>query len=252
MGRRGTPAQRRGQATGLLKVEEGPPRASIVLPLYRNAASIEELVRRLAATATEQGYEVIAVDDCGNDGSAELCDQAGRRLGLAVTIVRHSRNLGQNAAVLSGLRAATADKIVVMDADLQDPPEVVPRLLAAIADNAKPVAFGLRTGRWASVPQLLASRIFKGGLFALLGSHLSVRVGLFMAIRREVRDIIVREAEPGDYIVGHVAALRRPAALVPFARVRRDSGKSSYSWMSRARLASRALRWAWKRRRSDS
>ena len=227
---------------------KGALRLSIVLPLFRNRESIPELISRLAAALGTDGVEIVAVDDGGGDGSGNLLADEATRAGFAATVIRNPANLGQNAAVLTGLSAACGETVVVMDADLQDPPEVVPRLLEALDHTGRDLAFGLREGRWAGTAQILASRIFKGLLFFLLQSELPVRVGLFLAMRRSVLDRIVASARPGEYLVGHLAALRLPAAVVSFPRVPRPGGGSGYSWGTRTGLALSALGWAWRHR----
>ena len=227
---------------------EAAPRVSVVVPLFRNRETVAALVSRLAAALPDAELEIVAVDDRGGDDSGDrLLAEAGRA-GVEARLLRHSENRGQNAAVLTGLAAARGDVIVVMDADLQDPPEVVPGLVEALSANGTPLAFGLRVGRWAGVAQIAASRLFKGFLFAVLGSDLPVRVGLFAAMTRAVRDRIVATAEPGEYLVGHLAALHLPAVFVSFPRVPRPDGGSGYSWARRIGLARSALAWGWKRR----
>ena len=226
-----------------------PCGVSVVIPLYHNAGTIADVVGRLAHALAGETFEIVGVDDGGGDETAEIFEAEARRLNIMARLICHPQNLGQNAAVLTGLEGARGEIIVVMDGDLQDPPEVVPRLLESLAGDGPSMALGLRTGRWARIPQVLGSRIFKKTLFSLLGSDLPVRVGLFLAMRRSVRDTLLRQATSGDYLVGHLAALGLPAGLVKFPRTVRPGGGSSYSWHGRTRLARQGLRWAWRHRK---
>ncbi|NOZ94997.1 MAG: glycosyltransferase [Acidobacteria bacterium] len=227
---------------------EKAPDLSIVLPLFRNRDTVPRLISRLASALAGTDFEIVAVDDGGEDDSSEILLTGAERAGVAVTLLRHPANLGQNAAVLTGLAAARGRTVVVMDADLQDPPEMVPRLVDALEHGDRDLAFGLREGRWAGAAQILASRSFKSLLFFLLQSDLPVRIGLFVAMRRSIRDRVIEAARPGEYLVGHLAALRRPFALVSFPRVGRPGGGSAYSWSARMRLGTSALSWAWRHR----
>ena len=104
---------------------------SILVPVYRNAAQLEELTRRVEkAVDGVDGLEceIVFVDDGSPDGSFEIL----RRLAAAdprVRIVRLSRNFGSNAALLAGLDHASGDAVVTLAADLQDPPELIPELI---------------------------------------------------------------------------------------------------------------------------
>ena len=108
-----------------------PPLLSFVVPVYRNEETLPDLVGRLRKVAEDlHGFdaEYLFVDDGSEDGSFSLLAefaQADRRL----RVLRLSRNFGSNAAILTGLQHARGDAVVVIAADLQDPPELVPRLL---------------------------------------------------------------------------------------------------------------------------
>jgi glycosyltransferase involved in cell wall biosynthesis len=217
-----------------------PPRVSVVLPLYRNAATAGELVRRLRAAMAERPFEVVVVDDACPEGSGGVVAAAAAELGVACRLLRHAANLGQNAAIVHGLAAATGEAVVSMDADLQDPPEVVPELLAALERGAE-VAWGERRGAHQPWHRRLTSAVFKRTLLWLRRSSLPVGVGLFFACSREVRDAVVAEAGPSPYVVGLLAGRRAVTALVPYRRQPRPSGGSGYSSMSRAALGARAL-----------
>src|SRR5690242_14529797 len=110
--------------------EDSTPLLSIVAPVYNEAGVVDELVRRLHAALADVGpYELVFVDDASTDGSWE------RLLALAATdprlrLVRLSRNFGHQVALTAGLDAARGEAIVTMDGDLQDPPEVIPTLVA--------------------------------------------------------------------------------------------------------------------------
>ena len=120
-------------------------KVSIVLPAFNEAGSIAVILGRIRALEEELGgrelFEVIVVDDGSTDGTAEAAEKAGAR------VIRHPYNIGNGAAVKSGIRAAGGDIILLMDSDGQHPPEKIPALLAELDMHA--MAVGART-RWSS------------------------------------------------------------------------------------------------------
>ena len=135
------------------------PEVAVVLPVYRNRASLTELATRLHAALDAAGHpdhQLVFVEDACPQRSiellAELADDDPRLGALAL-----EENHGQYPAVLIGVASCPAAHTVIMDADLQDPPEAVPLLLAALEAPTQ-VVFGGRRGRYQSLPRLLASK----------------------------------------------------------------------------------------------
>src|SRR2546421_7306227 len=112
-----------------------PAGVSVVVPVFRNAATLEELTERLRLALAGALEEIVFVDDASPDESWDVIERLRAR-DPRVRGLRRQRNCGQNAAVVAGLGSATGDVCVVMDADLQDPPEAVPLLVRAIDDGA--------------------------------------------------------------------------------------------------------------------
>ena len=104
---------------------------SVVVPIYNEADNIGPFLQRLerALDGLDGGYEVVCVDDGSTDGSAERLIEERRR-NPAIKLVRLSRNFGKELALTAGLDHAGGAAVVVIDADQQDPPELIPELLA--------------------------------------------------------------------------------------------------------------------------
>ena len=154
-------------------VEEPLPEISLVVPVFNEEATLEEVCRRATATLEEVGkpFEVIVVDDGSGDGTWAVVE----RLVAAdprVRAVRFKRNFGQHPAMHAGLVRARGDVVVTMDADLQNVPEDLPRLIAAVEGGAD-VASGRRVGREDSWGRTLPSKLINGMLRRFTGVGVS-------------------------------------------------------------------------------
>src|SRR5947208_3499128 len=129
------------------RIRSLPPQLSMVIPLFNEQSTIEELYRRLTAVLTTVGrtYEIIFVDDGSSDGTYVGLSTIGAR-DPAVRLVKLARNYGQTAALVAGFDRAKGDVIVAMDGDLQHAPEDLPRLLEKL-DEGYDVVSGWRERR---------------------------------------------------------------------------------------------------------
>jgi glycosyltransferase involved in cell wall biosynthesis len=207
---------------------------SVVVPVYRNAATLEALCARLAA-GLPAGHEILLVDDGCPAGSAAVI---ARLAGDRIRGLRHDVNRGQNAAVLTGLAAARGEEIVVLDADLQDPPEAVPQLLEELARGGAAAVFGGRRGAYESLLRRAGSRAFKRLLWLASGRALPADAGLFLAMDRAMRERVLA-AGPDAYVLAAMGRSGLPMRSVPVKRAR--GGASGYRGRDRLRLAARAL-----------
>jgi hypothetical protein len=132
-----------------------------------------------------------------------------------------------------------------MDADLQDPPEAIPALLAVAREGYSGV-FATRRGRYESRRRLLTSKVFKRALHALCA--VPIDAGAFVALDRALVDELVAVRGGGPSIVAMIGCSRRPIASVPVARDRRPEGRSAYSSWRRLRSGTEALAWVLRRR----
>ena len=127
----------------------GPtPAVSVVIPVYNEEANLEPLYERLEPVMEDLGrpYEVLFIDDGSRDGSLEILCHL-REKHAAIRVIQLNRNYGQHAAVFAGLDHARGDVIVTLDADLQNPPEEIPRLLDKIAEGHDVCPLGPRDQR---------------------------------------------------------------------------------------------------------
>jgi glycosyltransferase involved in cell wall biosynthesis len=165
---------------------EARPELSVVVTVYDEAPNVEELYRRTTAALEQGGYEfeLLFVDDGSTDGTfAELERIHG--WDSRVRAVRLKRNFGQHPAMHAGLTRARGEIVVTMDGDLQNAPEDIPRLVAAVKAGAD-VASGRRVTRHDSWGRTLPSRLINGMLRRFTGVEISDFGCAFNAYRREV------------------------------------------------------------------
>jgi len=225
----------------------GPePYLSVVIPVYLNASTIEELAERLAHVLAPSAmpYEVIFVEDGSPDHSRRVLTRLTRTR-PEVHAVYLPANRGQHRAVLAGLACARGTRTVVMDGDLQDPPEAIPSLLAKAAEGFA-VVFAARRGHYEARGRRLTSRVFKWLLARLL--NLPEDAGIFMLLDRRTVQLLLEMHGPPPFLVAMIGCLNPPLAMVPVERAMRPRGRSAYSSFGRLRAASAGLAWAFAKR----
>lgn len=214
------------------------PDVSVVLPVYRTRDELPELHRRLrAATRGLGAVELIFVNDACPDGSLEVLHAIAER-DADTSIVNLPERQGQHEALCAGLALARGATVVIMDADLQDPPEAIPVLVARLQLGFGAV-YAARQGRYESAVRMMSSRLFKQLVGAVTG--MPSDAGAFIAMSHTVaaRTAALRGTQP--YLTAAIALLGRPVSTVPIARAPRASGASAYTPAMRVRLGLRAL-----------
>ena len=215
---------------------------SVVIPCHNEEAVIEATHERLAEVLPTTGmdFEIIYVDDGSRDATAALLERIAARDGR-VTVIELSRNFGQQAAMSAGLAAARGDAIVITDADLQDPPEVIPEMVAAWRKGAD-VAYGRRRRRAGETAFKLVTASLYHRLFARLMPYpVPVDTGDFRLLDRAVADAVVALPEKRRYLRSLVpwAGFRHEA--VWYDRHPRAAGETKYSPWKLLKLAGDAL-----------
>jgi undecaprenyl-phosphate 4-deoxy-4-formamido-L-arabinose transferase len=212
------------------------PALSVVIPVFNEAAGLQALHARLAGVLDALGRpaEVIYVDDGSTDGSLErlLALQAADPRVVVVTLVR---NAGQHAAVLAGFAHSAGAVVVTMDADLQNPPEEIPRLLAAIESGHDVVGTWRERRADPAIRRLVSASISR-----LISRSVGVDIrdcgSMLRAYRRDVVDQVLRTAERAPFIPVLAASVARAPIDIPSAHAERAVGRSRYSLLSFMRL----------------
>ena len=113
------------------------PELSLVIPVYNEEANLNELIRRclVACDSIDISYEIILVDDGSSDSSARMIRDAAEKYNGKIVGVFLTTNFGQHAAVTAGLKTALGKYVITLDADLQNPPEEIPKLVAKLREG---------------------------------------------------------------------------------------------------------------------
>ena len=224
-------------------------RLSVVIPVFRNAATLRELHTRLVEALAELGsYEIIFVNDGCDRGSDAVLRKLAEGDG-SVVIVELETNRGQHSAVLTGLERSRGEWTVVLDADLQDPPEAIPSLLAA-ASAGTDVVFAGRRGDYESWPRLVTGRTYRRLLHLVAGTPIDAGAYVLLSRRMVARLLEMRALTSGrsPALVAMIGCSGLKAASLPVERARRPVGSSAYTPARRARNGLQAITWAlaWK------
>lgn len=231
-------------------------RISIVLPIYLNRPHLPELHDRLTSTLSTSAdrYEIIFVDDKGPDDSLQWLRECRAR-DDRVIVVEMPQNVGQHRAVLAGMLRSSGELVVVMDADLQDPPEAIPRLAAALGTD-EGVVFARRVTRHQSRGRHVTGRLFKRFLRMVAGSRVPRGTGMFFVASRRVVDAAVALSTDARYVpmvLDHTGAWM---TAIEVEKELRPDNRSAYTASRRLALALGAIRqaiaWRMARRRMRS
>lgn len=217
---------------------------SIVVPCCNEEDVLRQSVDRLLAAGAALGepFEVVLVDDGSHDRTWEIINEAAHAH-PEVRGVRLSRNFGHQPAIMAGLQAALGAHVLVIDADLQDPPELAGAMLAeARAGSGSDVVFGVRRSRaeerWL---KRTTARLFYRVLNSLADRPIPVDTGDFRLMSRRVVAALLSLPERGRYLRGLVGWVGFPQKPFPYDRAPRAAGRTKYSWGRMMALAVEAI-----------
>lgn len=167
-------------------------KVSVVIPVYNEQESLPELLRRttLACDSLGRDYEILLVDDGSSDDSAQMLSDAAAEADSHIVAVLLNRNYGQHSAIMAGFSHVTGDLIITLDADLQNPPEEIPRLVEK-ADEGYDVVGTVRQNRQDSLFRRLASRTINRLIQRTTGKAMGDYGCMLRAYRRHIVDAIL-------------------------------------------------------------
>lgn len=220
-----------------------PPTLSVVIPMYNEESVLPLLVKRLRPVldGLAESYEVVAVDDGSTDDTARIL-RLLRRTWPQLRLIQLRRNSGHQAALTAGLYRAMGDYVVSLDADLQDPPEVIPEMLAVARVKDLAIVYGVRGDR-------RADTVFKrntAGLYyrlmrRIVGKKVPAGAGDFRLLRRDTIEALRSMPEHKPVYRLLVPWLGFPSGEVLYVREKRAAGTTKYPLTKMMRFATDSI-----------
>jgi dolichol-phosphate mannosyltransferase len=217
-----------------------PALLSVVAPAYNEVELIETFVQRIFTALADYSLELIVVDDGSADGTAEALDRladAERRL----RVVHLSRNFGHQAALTAGLEHALGDVVAMIDADLQDPPELIPKMVAQW-ESGSDVVYAVRREREGETTLKLATASWFYKLFNKLAQvDLENNSGDFRLLDRRALDALLTMTERSRFLRGMTVWVGFTQTAVPYERSPRFAGETKYTFRKMVRFSLDAI-----------
>ena len=205
------------------------PAFSVVIPVYNEAACLDELVSRTLAACrgTKETFELILVDDGSRDASAEMISRAADRDPEVVGVLLN-RNYGQHAAVFAGFGQSRGRMVITLDADLQNPPEEIPKLLQEM-NKGYDVVGTVRRNRKDSLFRKMASALVNKAVRQATGVLMHDYGCMLRAYRRPIVDAMLQCREHSTFIPILANSFARTTTEIEVGHAERSKGESKYS-----------------------
>jgi dolichol-phosphate mannosyltransferase len=204
---------------------------SFIVPVYNEAESIEELYTRLTTVLRGESipYELLFVDDGSRDASVSVLKKI-RSQDSSVKILSFSRNFGHQVALTAGLDHVTGDAVIMMDADLQHPPELIPKMIRLWKDEGYDVVYTVRDyERSATFFKRITSAVFYRFINAFSQTSIPANAADFRLLSRSAADSLRQLRERGRFMRGLVSWIGFRQASVPYTAGARSKGETKYS-----------------------
>lgn len=215
---------------------------SVVIPVYNEEEVVNECYSRIKKVmdSTNEKYEIIFVNDGSKDNTRQMLKEICRVDGN-VKLIDFSRNFGHQSAITAGMNYSIGQAVVVIDADLQDPPEVILRMLEKWMEGYQ-VVYGKRLKREGeSIFKKATAKVFYRILARLTEFDIPVDAGDFRLIDRKVCDALNKMDEKNRYVRGIISWLGFNTTYVEFVREKRYAGKTKYPFRKMLKFATDAV-----------
>ena len=215
------------------------PSFEVVIPVYKNRETLIPLAEQLDAVFQEMGatYCLIFVEDACPDHSTDVL--SGTVDDKPIRVIKLKERGGQQRAIFQGLQEVTSPYVVVMDADLQDPPAAIPKLYEVLQSGEYDAVFAGRTGQYQARSRHITSYLFKWTVHKLTNVPIDAG-GYVLMTQRMVEQLLAYEAE-NPYMVGMIGCANLPVTSIPVPRSKREIGESSYSAAMRFKMGASAI-----------
>lgn len=225
-------------------MQTSPPAApvdlSVIIPIYNEEANIAALYERLRGVLDPMqlpgSYEFIFINDGSRDQSLALIQTLALR-DPRVRYLDFSRNFGHQIAVTAGLDRAEGQAVCIIDADLQDPPELIPQLLAKLREGYEVVYAKRRSRQGESAAKKLTAKLFYRILASITHISIPVDTGDFRVISRKVVEALRRMPEQNKFIRGQISWIGYRQTYLEYDRAERAGGETGYTYRKMLKLA---------------
>lgn len=214
---------------------------SIVVVCYNDAGSVHEMYRRVTEVmkGITQNYEIVYVNDRSPDNAYEVLKEVASR-DKRFIVINHSRNFGSQIAYTTGMRYASGDAVILLDGDIQDPPELFPEFVKQwLLGNQ--IVYGIRTRRKGGIIKRILYKIFYRIFRSVSYLDIPLDAGDFSLIDRRVLDVINSFTEVDRYIRGLRAYVGFKSIGISYTRQERFSGVSASGFMYLLRWAKKII-----------
>ncbi len=203
---------------------------SVIIPIYNEEHNIPLLYERLNAVLSKlaQSYEIILVNDGSHDKSEQLLDKIYSQDPQHVRVIDFNGNFGQHMAIMAGLEQSVGKTVITLDADLQNPPEEIPKLLAEIA-KGHDIVEGVRQVRKDNAFRRYASRLNNWIRQKTTGIRLQDQGSMLRAYDRRVVELMLMSKERSTFIPALAYSYASNPGFIPVDHAERNEGKSKYS-----------------------
>jgi glycosyltransferase involved in cell wall biosynthesis len=214
---------------------------AIIVACYKDAGSVPEMLKRIHAVMANvtAKYEIIYVNDASPDGAESVLADAFKK-DKRLTVITHARNFGSQNVFTSGIIQSRTDAVILMDGDLQDPPEIIPEFVEKWLQG-NDVVYGVRTRRKAGFALNLAYRIFYRIYQKMSYVQVPLDAGDFSLMSRQVADLLAAMPERDRFLRGLRAWVGFQQTGVPYTREARFSGESTNSLLDNVRWAKKGI-----------
>ncbi len=212
-----------------MNVEKASPKISVVTPMYNEEENVEEFLKRTFSVLSilGQSHEVVCINDGSTDRTLELLREALKKY-KGLVVVDLARNFGQHSAILAGFQACRGEWVITIDADLQNPPEEIPKIVKAFQDGHDLVGT-IRSGREDSLFRKTASHMMNRFVRKISGIELQDFGCMLRGYSRELVHAILKNSEYRTFIPALAMLLAKNPIEIPIRHARRAAGQSKYS-----------------------
>ena len=213
---------------------------SVIVPMYYEEKVAEECYNRLTnvlKNIKDYEYEIIVINDGSKDKTLEILEKLAQN-DENLKVISFTRNFGHQAAVTAGLKYVTGDAIVIIDADMQDPPELIPEMLKLWEDGNEIIYGKRKTREGETAFKLLTAKMFYNTLNVLSDVEIPKDTGDFRLVDRKVVDTINLLPEHNKFLRGLFSWVGYKQTPFKYERKERFAGKTKYSLKKMLKLAS--------------